>query len=168
MAAKFSDSQTGPHPTEPSPSWRPRCLSLIAFLEQRQAQADGAEPPTMGIIGIDAKGQEESVHGPTQAVAEAIGLGEQFANRAVQEEVFRHFAGGTGAFLHDFQWITLRKVLHDRHQFVFRQFANGGKCLGDNFVMAAMIAENKIIPIQQESLADSHRFLTHGEVRRAG
>ena len=72
------------------------------------------------------------------------------------------------ALFDDFQRGAAEEVLHDVHQLVIIQFADGAQAFGQNFTVATMGAERVVVDVQAVGLSDGRRFLSHGQVGRTG
>ena len=78
-------------------------------LIQRSAHGDGAAAAHDGVVGIDAEGGEEGVHGSAQAAIEAGFAGEDLSHGAIQQEVDGQILHGGMLFgLGDLQGLAIR------------------------------------------------------------
>ena len=143
-------------------------LAVDALIERR-AHGDGAAAADDGVVGIDAKGREEGVHGAAQAAVEAGLAGEDLAHRAVKQEVDGQILdGGVLALFHHGERLAAEEVLHDVEQLVIREFFNGRQTLGEDVAVGAVGAEDEVVDVEVEGLADSGRFLADAQMGRAG
>ena len=138
-------------------------------LVQRRAHGDGAAAADDGVVGIDAEGGEEGVHGAAQAAVEAGLAGEDLGHGAVEQEVDGDVLDAVvGLVLDDRIGLAVQEVLHDVQKLLVGQLFDGGKALGQDVGVGAVGAEDEVVHIQVEGFADGGRLLAHGQVRRAG
>ena len=90
------------------------------------AHGDGAAAADDGVVGIDAEGREEGVHGAAQAAVEAGLPGEDLGHRAVEQEVDGDVLDAlVGLVLDDLIGPAVQEALHDVEQFVVGQLLDG-------------------------------------------
>ncbi len=109
------------------------------------------------------------MHGAAQAAVEAGLAGEDLGHRAVEQEVDGHVLHGlVGLVLDDLIGLAVQEVLHDVQKLRVGQLLDGGQALGQYVGVGAMGAEDEVVDVQVERLADRCRLLAHGQVGRAG
>ena len=144
-------------------------LLAVDPLVQRSAHGDGAGAADDGVVGIDAEGSEEGVHGSAEAAVEAGLTGEDLCHCAVEQEVDGQILhGGVVELLNDRQGLAVQEALHDVHQFLVGELLDGGQALGQDVGMGAVGAEDHVVHVQVEGFADGGGFLADGQMGRAG
>ena len=140
----------------------------VDALEQGRADGDVARAADDGVVGHDAEGREEGVHGAAHAVVEAGLAAEDLRQRAVEHEV----DGQVTRSLPPAPFSTARQGppahvgLHDPGQLGIVQLVDGREALGQDLAVAAVRAEDEVLGVQVQALADRRRFLPDGQVRR--
>ena len=123
-----------------------------------------------GVVGINAEGQEEGVHGAAQTLGEAGFAGKQLGYNAVEEEGARHFLNGLkfAVVFHNAKGGAVPGGLHDAHQLFVAELFNAGKPFCQNVGMGAVRTEDKIVFVKKISLTYRSRLLADAEVSGAG
>ena len=72
------------------------------------------------------------------------------------------------ALFHHGKRLAAEEVLHDVEQFVIGELFDGGQALGEDVAVGAMGAEDEVVDVEVEGLADSGGFLADAQMGRAG
>jgi len=144
----------------------------VDFLIQGRADRDVSRATDNGVVGVDAKRQEEGMHRAAQALVEAGLLGKDLGQRAVDEEIDRQLThrlalAFVGLF-DDFPGGTIEEALHDCQQIRLAHLVDRGQALGQDLAVASVGTEDEVLMGQVVGLADRGGLLAHREVRRAG
>ena len=143
---------------------------LHILLIQGSAGGDAGGAAHDGVVGINAEGQEEQVHGVAQAPGKAVLAAEQLAGQAVQEEddglLLDALFGQV--LLHHLIGLAVEGGLHDVEQLLVGHLGDGGQALGQHLAVAAVGAEDKVIAVQQIALAHGRGLLAGVQVGGAG
>ena len=111
------------------------------------------------------------MHGSAETAVEARGAGKYLGKRAVKQKVYRKVLDVALLLLALFdnaQDISAQKLFHDIVKLGIIQLIDGGKTFGENFAVAAVRAEGKVVDVKAVCLTDCACFLTDGKVRGAG
>ena len=114
-------------------------LAIDLFIEGR-ADGDASRTTHDGVVGEDAEGDEEGVHGATQAFIETRLAGKDFSNGAVEEEAdaqFLHVVTLVAA-LGNVQRSAAPELLHDFDKLRVAENLNGAEALGQNLAVATV------------------------------
>ena len=142
---------------------------VVDLLIQRSAGRDGRGAADDGVVRIHAEGQEERVHGAAHAHVEAGLAGEDFRQRAVQDEADGQLlhAVALAHLLNGAQGAAAEEAFHDLHQLVIAQLLNGREGLGEDFGVASVGTELIVVGRHEVRLTDARGLLTDGKVRRS-
>ena len=143
---------------------------LVALLEQGRAGGDGGGAAHNGVVGVDAEGQEEGVHGAAHTVVEAVFTGEDLGQSAVDHKADGQLLGVLHAaqLLHRPEGAAAQEALHDLHQLLVGELLNAAQALGQNLTVAAVAAKVEVVAVQQVGLAHGGGLLAQRQVGGAG
>ena len=97
----------------------------VDLLVECSARRDIGGAAHQRVVGVDAKGREEGVHGAAQAAVEACDAGEDLRHRAVDQKVDGQcLDAGMLAAVNDLQDLAAEELLHDLEERVVRKLLN--------------------------------------------
>ena len=123
--------------------------------------ADDAVAAQQVLLGV------EEVHAAAEAAIEAVALGENFCQRAVEREIDGEvLAARVAEFFDCAQDASVEVAAHDAPELVDAEFVNGRQALGEDFTVAAVRTENQVVGRQPVRLPDGGALLSDRQMRR--
>ena len=139
--------------------------AFVDVLEEGRADGDVSGAADDGVVGHDAEGGEEGVHGAAESAVEAKVFGEDFGEGAVDEEIDGEIFGvAFGVFLNDAESFAAEVIFHGGEEGGVIQLLDGGQTFGEDFAMGAVGAVDVVVGVEQVHLTDGGGFLADGEV----
>ena len=142
-------------------------LIVAQFVEGR-AHGDGAAAAYDGVVGIDAQGGKEGVHGAAQALIEAVFPGKGLAHHAIKQEVDALLPDGFGVILDHVVGLAPEEFLHDLLEGALLHHLDGAQALGQDLPVAPVGAEGVIRRGQVIGFPHIGRLLADAQVGGAG
>ena len=143
-------------------------LLAVHLLIKGRTHGNSAGATHDGIVGINAEGREESMHGAAQALVEARGTGKNLCHGTIEQESDTQFLGASLEVLSGHGYRSAApELLHHLLELGLRQNLDGTQALGQNLTVGTVAAEDEIVGIQGIGHTHSCNFLTGRKVRRA-
>ncbi len=122
-----------------------------------------------GVVGINAEGGEKGVHTAAQAPIETGYAGKDFGQSAVDQKATGQLPGvAFEVHAGHLEGGSAKEFLHDFFKAVFVELTNSRHALGQDFTVAAVRTENKVVYAQGIGHTDGGGFLSHREVSGTG
>ena len=138
----------------------------VYFLIEGRADGDTAAAAYDGVVRVDAERREEGVHAAAQSFVESGRTGKNFGQCAVQQEADTEFLD-RAAFVCLFGNVhggAVPEFVHDLFERLVVEQFDGTQAFGENFAVATVGTEDKVVDVEHVGHPDSSGFLAGREV----